>query len=391
MFIAILISALLFVAYASLIIFYYRSWISIPDFNFSNSNSQTKISVIIPARNEEQNITHCLLSLKNQTYPKNLYEVIVIDDHSTDNTWNILQNFSVAEMECKKIKLTDFITDSTNKQSYKKMAIEMGINNADGNLIVTSDADCTFNNNWLQTIAAFYEATHAKFIAAPVKINCNNNFLAIFQTLDFITLQGITAASVFKKFHSMCNGANLAYEKKIFFEVDGFRDIDNIPSGDDMLLMHKVFKKYPAGIFFLKNKNAIVLTQAEANWKNFFNQRIRWASKADMYDDKRIFWVLLLVYCFNLLFLALCIASFWNIQCLLIAAALFALKIIIEFPFVQSAAKFFNQQSLMICFPFLQPLHIIYIVISGWFGKFGSYKWKERKIVKRKTQAQEES
>ena len=384
MIIAILISVLLFVSYATLIIFYYRSWKSIPDFTSTKLNYTTTISVIIAARNEERNIIDCISSLKNQIYPKDLYEVIIIDDHSTDNTWKILQNFSFLEMKCKKLKLADFIVGSTHNKSYKKMAIEMGINNADGTLIVTSDADCTFNNNWLETIADFYETTHAKFIAASVKINCTNNFLAIFQTLDFITLQGITAASVFKKFHSMCNGANLTYEKKIFFEVDGFKNIDNIPSGDDMLLMHKIYKKYPENIFFLKNKNAIVITQAEASWKNFFNQRIRWASKADIYDDKRIYWVLLLVYCFNLLFLVLCVASFWKIQYLLIVAALLVLKTVIEFPFVRSVAKFFNQQSLMIYFPFLQPLHIIYIIISGWFGKFGSYQWKERKIVNRK-------
>jgi len=384
MIIAILISVLLFVSYAVLIIFYYRSWKSIPDSISSKLNYTTKISVIIAARNEERNIINCLSSLKDQTYPKDFYEVIVIDDHSTDNTWNNLQNFSFLEMKCKKLKLADFIVGSTHSKSYKKMAIEMGINNADGSLIVTSDADCTFNNNWLQTIADFYETTHAKFIAAPVKINCTNNFLAIFQTLDFITLQGITAASVFKKFHSMCNGANLAYEKKIFFEVDGFKNIDNIPSGDDMLLMHKIYKKYPESIFLLKNKHAIVTTQAEASWKKFFNQRIRWASKADIYDDKRIFWVLLLVYSFNLLFLVLCIASFWNTMYLLIAATLLLLKIMIEFSFVRSVAKFFDQQSLMIYFPFLQPLHIIYIIISGWLGKFGSYKWKERKVVNHK-------
>ena len=381
MLIAILISILLFVPYATLIIFYYKSWKSISDFNSLKSNYTTKISVIIPARNEERNIIKCLRTLKNQTYPKDLYEVIVIDDHSTDNTWNVLQNFSFSEMKCKKLKLADFITDSNKSNSYKKKAIEAGINNAEGNLIVTSDADCIFNNSWLQVIADFYETSQAKFIAAPVKINCNNSLLAIFQTLDFITLQGITAASVFKKFHSMCNGANLAYEKKIFFEVDGFKNIDNIPSGDDMLLMHKIYKKYPEGVFFLKNKIAIVTTQAEASWKNFFNQRIRWASKADMYDDKRIFWVLLLVYYFNLLFLVLCIASFWNIQYIILAVALLALKVIIEFPFARSVAKFFDQQYLMIYFLFLQPLHILYIIISGWFGKFGSYQWKERKVV----------
>jgi cellulose synthase/poly-beta-1,6-N-acetylglucosamine synthase-like glycosyltransferase len=380
MLIAIIISIILFLSYAALILFYYNAWKIIPVSGFLNSNHSTKVSIIIPARNEEQNILDCLASLKNQMYPKNLYEVIVVDDHSTDNTWNILQSFSNEEMNFKKLKLSDYITDSTTNKAYKKLAIGTAINNTDGNLIVTSDADCTFNNNWLQTIVSFYETTNAKFIAAPVKIKCNNNLLDIFQTLDFITLQGITAASVSKKFHSMCNGANLAYEKSVFFEVDGFKNIDNIPSGDDMLLMHKIYKKYPKNVFYLKNKNAIVTTQSQSSWKNFFNQRIRWASKADVYDDKRIFWVLLLVYCFNLLFLVLAIAAFWNIQFLLIAAALLILKTFIEFLFVKSVAKFFNQQSLMIYFSFLQSFHILYIIISGFFGKFRSYQWKGRMV-----------
>src|ERR1700722_4134144 len=383
MIIAVIISLILFLSYAVLIIFYFNAWKSISDTGFFNSTHSTKVSLIIPARNEEQNILDCLASLKNQTYPKNLYEVIVVDDHSTDTTWNLLQNFSHEEMNLKKLKLSDYITDSNNNKAYKKLAIETSIDNADGSLIVTSDADCTFNNNWLQTIVSFYETTNAKFIAAPVKIKCNNNLLDIFQTLDFITLQGITAASVSKKFHSMCNGANLAYEKNVFFEVDGFKNIDDIPSGDDMLLMHKIYKKYPKNVFYLKNKNTIVTTQSQSSWKNFINQRIRWASKADVYDDKRIFWVLLLVYCFNLLFLVLAIAAFWNIQFLLIATVVLILKFFVEFLFVKSVAKFFNQQSLMIYFPFLQPLHIFYIIISGFFGKFGSYQWKGR-IVKGK-------
>lgn len=380
MLIAVIISLILFLSYAVLISFYYNAWKTIPDFNSLKTNCSTKISIIIPARNEEQNILDCLTSLKNQTYPKNLHEVIVVDDHSTDNTWDVLQNFSHEEMILKKLKLSDNINDSNNNKAYKKLAIETAINNAEGNLIVTSDADCTFNNNWLETIVSFYETTNAKFIAAPVKIKCDNNLLDIFQTLDFITLQGITAASVSKKFHSMCNGANLAYEKNVFFEVDGFKNIDNIPSGDDMLLMHKIYKKYPDDVFYLKNKNAIVTTQSQSSWKNFFNQRIRWASKADVYDDKRIFWVLILVYCFNLLFLVLAIAACWNIQFLLIATSLLILKFFFEFLFVKSVAKFFNQQLLMIYFPFLQPLHILYIIISGFFGKFGSYEWKGRTV-----------
>src|ERR1700741_4803978 len=111
--------------------------------------------------------------------------------------------------------------------------------------------------------------------------------------MDFLVLQGITGASVTKKIHSMCNGANLAYEKKIFYEVNGFAGIDHIASGDDMLLMHKIAKIYPGRIGYLKSTEAIVNTQPMATWPDFFNQRIRWASKATHYNDKRIFWVLL--------------------------------------------------------------------------------------------------
>ncbi len=208
-----------------------------------------------------------------------------------------------------------------------------------------------------------------------------SSFLSIFQTLDFITLQGITGAAVYKNFHSMCNGANLAYAKDAFYEVGGFSGIDDIPSGDDMLLMHKIYKKYPEQVFFLKNRQAIVSTQAAASWSEFINQRIRWASKADRYEDKRIFWVLLLVYLINLLFLGILVVSFWNSRYLWIFLILLILKTMIEFPFVRSAAVFFRQQRLMPWFPALQPFHILYTVVIGWLGKFGSYRWKGRKSV----------
>ena len=129
--------------------------------------------------------------------------------------------------------------------SYKKKAIETGIAAASGELIVTTDADCIPPPDWLQTIVAFKEKTNAVFIAAPVVFNCNSSIVQVFQAMDFMVLQGITGASVYKKMHSMCNGANLAYERKVFYEVNGFAGIDHIASGDDMLLMHKIAKKYP--------------------------------------------------------------------------------------------------------------------------------------------------
>jgi len=347
---------------------------------------QTRITVLVPARNEEKNILSCLGSLARQSYPRHLYDVIVIDDHSTDSTAQLVKEFAATapfSLTCR--ALSDH---TTPVRAFKKFAIETGVLAATGSLIVTTDADCRFNPDWLKTIAAYHEATGAKFIAAPVRIaydrpgNKNSGLLFLLQTLDFITLQGITAASVARRFHSMCNGANLAYEKKAFEEVEGFRDIDQLPSGDDMLLMHKIYRRHPDKVFFLKSRPAIVSTQPEQSWKGFVNQRIRWASKAASYDDRRIFWVLLLVYITNLLFPVLLLAAWWNIWYLWLLLLLCMVKVLLEYPFVRSVAGFFGQQRLMVYFPALQPFHIAYTVIIGWLGQFGSYRWKDRKVKK---------
>jgi cellulose synthase/poly-beta-1,6-N-acetylglucosamine synthase-like glycosyltransferase len=178
----------------------------------------------------------------------------------------------------------------------------------------------------------------------------------------------------------MCNGANLAYERAAFLEVNGFAGIDSIPTGDDMLLMHKIYVQNPDKVFYLKSPDVIVETEPAESWPAFFNQRIRWASKADKYQDRRIIWVLSLVYVMNLCFLSLAIASFWKNAWLFFFGVLLFAKILIEFPFVQSVARFFGRQQLMKYFPLLQPLHIMYTIIAGWLGRFGSYKWKGRRI-----------
>ena len=282
-----IVTIVLFVCYSILIIYYWQSWNSIPDFIPTEKSFQTKISVIIPARNEEDNIGKLLIALQQQTYPKDLFEVIVIDDHSTDKTIEVVRKFP----EVKLLQLKE-----GNINSYKKKAIETGIAAANGKLIVTTDADCMPGKEWLQILASFKEKNNAVFIAAPVVFENNSSLLQKFQALDFLVLQGITGAAVYKRSMAMCNGANLAYEKKAFDEVSGFSGINQIASGDDMLLMHKIWKKYPDKIFYLKSKDAIVQTQPMKTRKEFFNQRIRWASKARYYEDKKIFWVLLFVY-----------------------------------------------------------------------------------------------
>jgi len=363
--------AALFLTYAILIIYYWQSWKSIPLFQPSKQTPSTKISVIIPARNEEENIEALLNSLNGQSYPKDLFEVIVVDDNSTDATAIKASQFSFA-------KLISLKEEGIN--SYKKKAIEIGIAAASGDLIVTTDADCIVPPGWLLTFENFYKQTNAVFIVAPVDINCGSSFVQVFQAMDFMVLQGITGASVYKQVHSMCNGANLAYERKAFHAVNGFMGIDHIASGDDMLLMYKIEKHFTGGVQYLKSKDAIVSTQPVKTWSAFFNQRIRWASKADKYDDKRIFWVLLLVYLLNLSFVVLLVAGCWSSYYWWATLILLVSKALVEFPFIMSIASFFNKTYMIRYFVILQPLHIFYTIIAGWLGKFGSYKWKGREV-----------
>jgi cellulose synthase/poly-beta-1,6-N-acetylglucosamine synthase-like glycosyltransferase len=390
------ISIVFLLLYTALIIYYRFAFTSIPTINNSTIkqfNNLTKLSIIIPARNEERNIEHCIQSILQNNYPSHLFEIIVVDDHSEDNTANIVKKYTAQNV--KLISLKDFVTNKIN--SYKKKAIEVAIAQASGTLIITTDADCIVSTTWLQTIVQFYEEKKPAFIAAPVLIDCDWNFIQIFQSLDFMTLQGITAAVVHKKQMTMCNGANMAYERAAFYDVGGFAGIDNIASGDDMLLMHKIYKQYPDRVLFLKSKEAIVKTAPVNNIKQFFNQRIRWASKADKYDDKRILPVLVLVYFFNCLLLALPIIALFNnaqysmfnppnggqvIQCSMLDFWLWMLlfKIVAELFFLYPVASFFGKKSMLWFFPLLQPFHICYTIIAGWLGKFGKYTWKEREV-----------
>jgi poly-beta-1,6-N-acetyl-D-glucosamine synthase len=364
------ITAFLFALYAALLVFYWQSWKAIPVFK-AGRMPELKISVIIPARNEEGNIGALLRALQEQTYPAPLIEIIVIDDHSTDSTADIVSHFAGVRL----ISLKD---DAIN--SYKKKAIETGIAASTGELIVTTDADCIPGNHWLATIAAFKEKTNAAFVAAPVRFFSDSSLLQTFQAMDFMVLQGITGAAVYRKHLSMSNGANLAYERKVFDEVGGFRDIDHIASGDDMLLMHKIAKQYPQRVHYLRSTEAIVSTQPMTTWKAFFNQRIRWASKATQYNDARIFPVLLLVYLFNLSIPALFVMAIWNADFLLYAVLFLLLKTLVELPLFISLAGFFDRKKLIGLFPFFQPLHILYTLLSGFLGQFGKYEWKGRKI-----------
>lgn len=358
--------------YALLIFYYWNGWTKLTHYTPSPLTDYRFLSIIIAARNEAENISVLLKALAQQTYSKDYFEIIVVDDFSSDNTIQKVKEFPLPNLILIQPQISSLA-------SSKKKAIEAGIKIARGELIVTTDADCNPSKFWLETINNFYLTKEAVFVAAPVKFLHDQSLLHLFQSLDFLTLQGITAASVSSDFHTMCNGANLAYKKEAFVNVNGFEGIDNIATGDDMLLMHKIRTKYPGKIFYLKHQDAIVTTQPMHNWKDFFMQRKRWASKTLVYDDYRIILVLAFVFLLNCLFITLIIVSIFSISNWWIVFGFWIAKTVIELPFVNSVAKFYNEENIVKYLFLFQPLHSFYTVYVGLISQFSKYEWKGRK------------
>jgi len=334
--------------------------------------SADKASIIIAARNEEMNIGKCMESLLSQDFPREQMEIIVVDDHSSDSTAAMVHRF--ADQGVQLVQMED--------QSVfgKKAAIARGIASATHDIIITTDADCSYPTKWINTLLSYREKMDAVFVAAPVQFRKEINLLDRFQSLDFMALQGITAAGVSGKYLNMCNGANLLYTKEAFLQVRGFEGIDHIASGDDMLLMEKIDKAFPDGVAYCFSEDAIVVTEPAATWSAFIQQRIRWSSKAKNYTSFVTKAVLLLVYLLNAAVVSLLLAGAFDLECLKYGLLLITMKTIVELPFMIRIARFFNKSALIAWFIPFQPLHALYTVVAGTFGLFSKYSWKGREV-----------
>lgn len=340
----------------------------------SKAHDPIHFTIVIPARNEAANIKNCVDSILAQDYPTSFFEVIVMDDFSEDDTAFIVKAIGLDHPNVKLLSLADFFKPG-EMNSFKKKAIEKAVSHAKGNWIVTTDADCLIPKHWLSLYSAYILKYNPVFVAAPVMFIKESGILNEFQLLDFLALQGITAAAVGVGKHSMSNGANLAFEKSAFIAVGGYQGVDQIASGDDMFLMHKMKVTLSNRIGYLFHPGAIVLTKAMSNWKDFIMQRIRWSSKARYYDDNSIFWVLLLVYLYNFSLLFLLFAGAY-----IPVLISLAIKTIFEIVFLSPVSKFYQLTGELRYFPLYQPLHIVYTIVAGLFGQVKTYTWKGRRV-----------
>lgn len=334
------------------------------------------ISVILPVRNEAENIVSLLEDLERQTLPASHFEVLVMDDSSTDNTAAIVRAFAKhSRARIQLIPLPDVRTSAP-----KKRAIETAISHARGKLIVTTDGDCRAQAGWLHTIAACYIHTGAKLISSPVTFTNETSFTDHLQTVEFASLIGSGAASMSAGYPSMCNGANLAYEKEIFLEVGGYDGVRHIASGDDEFLMHKIAARHSGSVRFLRHRDAIIRTAPHRNWASFYRQRKRWASKWKHYQSKTP--LVLAVYIFASNF-ALLLAGGLTLAGSVPASAflgMLALKCIPEWFFLGSVLSFLQKPKSLAFIPVTQIFYPLYVCFFGLAAQQGQYEWKGRKL-----------
>lgn len=335
------------------------------------------ITVIVPVRNEAENILHLLEDLDRQTWPTSHFEVLIMDDSSTDNTAGIVRDFAKhAHADIKLIPLPDVPTSAP-----KKRAIETAMTYARGNLIVTTDGDCRAQACWLRAIAVCYTHTGAKLISSPVTFTDERTLPDQLQTVEFASLIGSGAASMSAGYPSMCNGANLAYEKEAFQEVSGYDGVRHIASGDDEFLMHKIAARYPGSVHFLRNRDAVVRTAPHRNWASFYRQRKRWASKWKHYQSKTPLVLAVYVFACNfalILAAALALTGFISPEGFLAALAL---KCIPEWFFLGSVLIFLQKPRSVFFIPLTQCIYPFYVCFFGLVAQKGKYEWKGRKLV----------
>ncbi len=368
------ISLFLTIVYVIVVITFIKGWKKLVPYAYDGHKGSTAVSVIIAARNEEDNIIKTIEDLLAQDYDPALTELIFIDDHSTDRTGEIVASY--ASRGVKLITLNE--TQALN--SYKKKAIQTAIGACSGKLIITTDADCRMGPAWLKTIVGFYESRSYKMISSPVAYFQEKSFFERAQALEFLYLIGLGASTIGNKRPSTCNGANLAYERDAFYEVGGFKGIDDLASGDDELLLHKIAARYPGQIGFLKNEDAIVYTHAKPNLREFIQQRKRWASKSTRYKNKSIIVLGVFVWLFNLSIVANVLTGFFLPGFFQVAFIQLLVKIAIEFLFLVDVTKFAKRSQLLALLPALNILHIIYIIFIGIAGNSGKYHWKGRTV-----------
>lgn len=358
---------ILSVYYLAILVLIY-SFTKINSFEYLGLEPKTKFSIVVPFRNEAENLPKLLKSISQLNYPADLFEVILIDDDSQER-------FRVQDLGFR----VEIIKNNRLSNSPKKDAITTAMQTAKNDWIITTDADCIVSENWLQALDNYIQLHPVSMIAGAVTYECGNSFLHHFQQLDLASLQGATIGSFGLRKGFMCNGANFAYTKTFFQELNGFDGNDTIASGDDVFLLQKAIAHSPKKVHYLKSENTIVTTKPVNNWKALFYQRVRWASKTGSYQSKFGIGLGLIVFTGNLgLVLSF---GFWVLGWIpvLPILSLFLIKFTVDTFLIYKTNSFLTKNKMRHLIPsgLLYPFFSISVALYSLFGK---YEWKGRRF-----------
>jgi cellulose synthase/poly-beta-1,6-N-acetylglucosamine synthase-like glycosyltransferase len=333
------------------------------------------ISIIIPFRNEKENILANLISIESQFYPEEKFEVIYVNDSSEDNSLELLKN----KIKKNNIRVLS-VPNDFSVNAHKKRAVRYGIENARGMIIVTTDADCIQDEEWLKSIMQSFDSVTG-FVSGPVEFETDDGLFSEFQKLEFAGLVLCGAGLIGSGNPTICNAANIAYRKKVFAAVGGFKDQMNLSSGDDELLMQKISMDSDFKVKFCMDKNAIVKTSANKTISDFYQQRKRWASKGLFYNDKSLVLKLILIYAFYVGLMAqLILGLFYHPIFLLSFLGSFLFKFIFEFRILYKGKEILFNNLQLKYLVIAEIFQIPYIIFTGLVGAFGNYLWKSRKV-----------
>lgn len=373
----ILISIIITLLYLILIGSFIFGFDKVPIFKLNNIEARTTFSVIIPFRNEAENLPNLLVSIDALEYPKHLYEIIFVDDESDDDSVKIIKSFFSSVRNDIKV-----ISNKRTSNSPKKDAITTAIKQAKNEWIITTDADCILPKYWLNSFDELIQTTTSKCIVAPVIYTDKENFLNRFQQLDMLSLQGATIGGFGIKTPFLCNGANFAYKKELFKTLNGFEGNKNIASGDDVFLLEKTVKKHPKEVNYLKCEHAVVSTNTQPTWSALKAQRIRWAAKTNAYNNGFGKLTGLIVLLMNALIISLLTLTLVNKFSLKSFIYVLVIKFSIDFLLIFKSALFFNQKQVLKTYVFGFFLYPFFSVFIAFASMITDYKWKGRQFKK---------
>ena len=349
----------------------------IKTFTSNDSNPKTTFSIIIPFRNEAEHLPQLLASLSKLNYPKALFELLFIDDASEDYSAQLLTKWRMENG----LFQTTVLDNLRLSSSPKKDAISRAIPIIANQWIITTDADCIVNENWLRTLDNYIQQNQVSMLVGSVTYHENKSFLHRFQQLDLMSLQGVTIGSFGINKSFMCNGANFAYTKELFDQLNGFKGNERIASGDDVFLLQKAMVTHASEIHYLKSDANIVRTMPLNNWKSLFHQRVRWASKTTSYKNDYAEALAMSVFFGNLSVLVTAILSVLQILPWMHLLILFGCKFSVDLVLLFQTHRFLNKGK--VHFPLMSGiLYPFFSTTVALYSLLGNYQWKGRTFRK---------